>query len=61
MLNGKGGNDDVRAGGLMRIPEPIEVKGEWYFQAKHVAGVDNSLVDTVNRCECIQISAELKC
>jgi len=50
VLNCKGRIDDVRAGGLMRIPGALEIEEKWYFQAKHVAGVDNSLADMINRC-----------
>ena len=35
----KGGKDDVRARGLIRILGALEVKGNWVFQTKHVSGV----------------------
>ena len=60
VLNCKGGKDDVRARGLMRILGALEVKGRWRFQAKHVAGVDSSLPGLITRCEPSRINAELK-
>ena len=51
VTNCRGGKDDVRAGGLMRIIGALEVRGKWCFQAKHVAGVDNSLAGLITRCE----------
>ena len=38
----------------------LGVKGKWCFQAKHVAGVDNSLAGLITRCEPSKINAELK-
>ena len=56
--NCKGGKDDVRAGGLMRILGALDVRGKWCFQAKHVAGVDNnSLADLITRCEYSRVNA----
>ena len=52
--------DGVRAGGLMRILGALEVRGKWCFQAKHVAGVDNSLADLTTRCEHSRVNEELK-
>ena len=60
VLNCKGGKDDVRAGGLMRILGALEVRGGWCFQAKHVAGAENVLADLITRCEPDKINAELK-
>ena len=56
----QGVKDDVRTGDLMRILGVLEVKRKWCFQAKHVAGVDNSLADLITRCEHSRINAELK-
>ena len=53
------GKDAVRAGGLMRILGTLKVGGNWCFQAKHVAGVDNSLADLITRCEHSRVNAEL--
>ena len=61
MLNCKRGKDDLRAGGLMKILGALEVKRKWCFQAKHVAGMYNSLADLITRCEPSRINAELKC
>ena len=60
VTNCKGGNDDLRAGGLIRILGALEVRGKWCFQAKHVAGVDNYLADFITRCLHIRVNAELK-
>ena len=60
VLNYKGGKDDVRVGGMMRILRTLEVRGEWCFQAKNLAGVDNSLADLIIRCEHSRVNAELK-
>ena len=58
--NCRGGKNDVRAGGLMRILGALEVRGKWCFQAKHVVGVDNSLAHLITRCEHSRVNAELK-
>ena len=60
VTNCKGGKDDVRAGGLMRILGALEVRGNWCFQAKHVAGMDNSLADLITRCDHGRVNEELK-
>ena len=60
VTNCKGGKDNVRAGGLMRILGALEVRGKWCFQAKHVAGVDNSLAELITRCEHSRVNEELK-
>ena len=45
----------------MKILGALEVKRKWCFQAKHVAGMYNSLADLITRCEPSRINAELKC
>ena len=60
VTNCRGGENDVRAGGLMRILGALEIRGKWCFQAKHVAGVDNSLADLITLCEHSRVNAELK-
>ena len=59
VLNYEEGKDDVRVGSLMRVLGALEVKGKWCFQAKHVAGVHNSLANFLNRCEHSKINAEI--
>ena len=44
----------------MRILGALEVKEKWYFNAKHVAGVENTLADLITRCERSKINMELK-
>ena len=60
VLTWKGGKDEERTGGLMRILGALEVKGKWCFQIKYVAGKDNSLADLITRCEPSRFNAELK-
>ena len=59
VTNCRGGNDNVRAGGLMRILGALEVRRKWCFQAKHVAGVNDSLADLITRCEHSRVNEEL--
>jgi len=59
VLNCKGNKDEVRTGDLMRILGALEVKERWCFQAKHVAGADNSLAEFTH-CEPSKINVELK-
>lgn len=60
-LNWNGGRkDDVRTGSVMKKLGVHEVKGKLCFQARHVAGVDNSLVDLIACWEHNMINAGLK-
>lgn len=42
---------DVRAGKTMRLHGSLEVKENWWFQAKNLAGVESTLGGLITRCE----------
>lgn len=53
------GGKEVRTRALVRIFGAMEAKGGWWFQAKHVKGIDNKLTDGITRCQREDIQSNL--